>query len=745
MDQRKEEPRNTIPSPKKRKMEPRIQAGCKNHSPTRFATWQSTPVSMEARFTPTRQTAGWKRPKIASIAQASRMDYIHSRLPAPPTRINSASKPSYSPRLGYPFPKMTLIIRDSDSACTSSSDTSLCEEYIGERMREVEEEYEQSEEEIHVFGKSSPASALSVREDGSLHSSSGISSYEEINGELRREMEKKDKLSQKGKPICETKYPSSALSVCEDASSCGSSGASLYEEYIGNRKGEVGEEDELFEERNNVLADKYSASTPSVREDASSRRLSGTALYQETIRERKHEMEEKDKLSEERNVSDSKCPASTPSVHEDVSARGATSTTSCQESAGDRKHEVEEEDELSKKEKSVCDDKCPLLSALQGTWTSSSHHGHVMVDLMWVYIRGQVHKDMLTPKETEWTWNGWTLKETEEDTLRWKKNGIELVWTRVNLAPRLQCTHFDLGGPKRIGPNAKRALVILKNKFVISAALLQNPNAELYGLEFTRSSKGVFASCLLLREPQTSVAMIVYIGARAQMEGFGIDEMMLEQVIRASAREPGYNKFNRFAALVSDEAPNPKLDWWLERNFTKDITEELGDANPFSNCSVLECEQYQSILAEKQQDEAMLSYLFPAPDAVPIFEGAPRHAQKESRQDTPTDVNQAKRDSLMEETSRPDVNRARRDNLLVLEETTRQREQLQREFEAYKAQAQEEEMEQKSEMSELLSTVSKMQEKLAALKRLVDDRIPVGMKPVPMSDRRQASPPEVAR
>eukprot|EP00397_Hematodinium_sp_SG-2012_P002331 GEMP01002337.1.p1 GENE.GEMP01002337.1~~GEMP01002337.1.p1 ORF type:complete len:1069 (+),score=205.97 GEMP01002337.1:150-3356(+) len=290
-------------------------------------------------------------------------------------------------------------------------------------------------------------------------------------------------------------------------------------------------------------------------------------------------------------------PAPIPPVRGGFPMRNALSESSVQSKIEQLKADAVKKGEQPEAGQGISDGQCPLLSILQGTWSSSFRNDRVVVDLIWVYIRGQKSNHTLTRVKNMWRWSGWSLIEIQDGKLRWEKFGCIVVWTRVGPIPELQCNSFDLTGDESSPNSGTKALRLLKRTFEISETVRTHANSELYGLEFTQSNEGVFAACLLLRAPNEKISMIIYFATRSPIQGLGFGKIMLERVMEAPVRAQGCGECKRWAAIVRRKTRSKTNDaamWWRKSNFVKDVTAELEDANPFEDCIALEYEEHPS-------------------------------------------------------------------------------------------------------------------------------------------------------
>lgn len=244
------------------------------------------------------------------------------------------------------------------------------------------------------------------------------------------------------------------------------------------------------------------------------------------------------------------------------------------------------------------------LQKLQGEWISSYGDVRVCVDLLCVYMRTEKCKPKLQKRGNHWNWSGWTLTELIEDdegrsrTLRWEKKKENFItWTLVGESPKLEIRRLDINAP--MCPAASKAMRILTRTFVVKPKIKSNPRVEIYGLEFSGSTEGVFASCLIIRD---TVSAILYFATRPPLQALGFGQILLDGVMSyptpteessvSDSDGSGEKKeTNRWVAIVREKtrkAACDSTDWWNRRNFAKDSTDELDDYNPFDSCLVLE-------------------------------------------------------------------------------------------------------------------------------------------------------------
>eukprot|EP00397_Hematodinium_sp_SG-2012_P023659 GEMP01024596.1.p1 GENE.GEMP01024596.1~~GEMP01024596.1.p1 ORF type:complete len:581 (+),score=109.33 GEMP01024596.1:203-1945(+) len=291
-------------------------------------------------------------------------------------------------------------------------------------------------------------------------------------------------------------------------------------------------------------------------------------------------------------------------------------------------------------EKCVSKDRCPPLSVLQGKWRSSYRKQSIVVDLIWLQINNKKASSFLKREGNIWTWFGWALVDVKVRALHWKKEDYEVVWKRIGHAPKLECKQFDLTGKTKAKRrlNSMDALGLLKRNFNVLNSVCKNPNTELYGLQFTQSKQGVFAACLLTRFPEKNMNIIVYIATRAPVQGVGLGGLLLQKVHAVPAHATGHQECDRWAALVCCSGTfDAALQWWQKRNYVNDVSEELGESNPFRNCSVLERGDQRKNVEPKPGKDMPVTTVDEEPDPVPIcpvpaaqddFEQTPKELQR---------------------------------------------------------------------------------------------------------------------
>lgn len=186
--------------------------------------------------------------------------------------------------------------------------------------------------------------------------------------------------------------------------------------------------------------------------------------------------------------------------------------------------------------------------------------------------------------------------EGRSRTLRWEKKEIVVTWTLVGESPKLEIRRLDIKEAP-MSPSASKAMRILTRTFDVKLKIKSDDRVEIYGLEFSGSTEGIFASCLIIRD---KVSAILYFATRPPLQSLGFGQILLNGVMSYPTEEsivsnrdgPGEKKeTNRWVAIVREKtkkAACDSTDWWNRRNFAKDSTKELDDYNPFESCLVLE-------------------------------------------------------------------------------------------------------------------------------------------------------------
>eukprot|EP00397_Hematodinium_sp_SG-2012_P029756 GEMP01031464.1.p1 GENE.GEMP01031464.1~~GEMP01031464.1.p1 ORF type:complete len:212 (+),score=40.10 GEMP01031464.1:463-1098(+) len=176
---------------------------------------------------------------------------------------------------------------------------------------------------------------------------------------------------------------------------------------------------------------------------------------------------------------------------------------------------------------------------------------------------------------------GWILMEVQNNTLRWEKNGVEVKWTRIGIQPEYACIHLPL--PDNMGdPDAKKAFALLRRNYAIADSMRDDPDADLFGLEFSHSMEGIFAACIILRDPYGAVNMIPYLATRVPVQGLGVEKILVDEVQEKAV----FDNCFRWIALVPP-ASSHEGQWWSGK-FKKDVTEEMCGLMPFENCLAFE-------------------------------------------------------------------------------------------------------------------------------------------------------------
>jgi len=183
--------------------------------------------------------------------------------------------------------------------------------------------------------------------------------------------------------------------------------------------------------------------------------------------------------------------------------------------------------------------------------------------------------------------------EGKSKSLRWKNNqDTYVIWTLCGeQQPALELRRLDMTAP--MSPSAAKALRLLNRTFEVSPKIKSNPRAELYGIEFSGSSEGVLASCLIVRDV---VNLVIYFATRPPLQALGFGQILLDRMMSLPPSEVSYGDgeelgSNRWVAIIRRKTEKVECDstsWWKGRHFVKDSTEELEECNPFHDCIALE-------------------------------------------------------------------------------------------------------------------------------------------------------------